>query len=100
MQFIVVPGGASESSGTGGTTNFEMKQLVAQNEKLRETVVRMRDLLAHEKNEAQKASKDLEETSGQATDLGKNNERLTKQNEELEATIADLQEQVRTVRFY
>ena len=77
-----------------GTTHFEMKQLTAQNEKLRETVVKMRDLLAHEKNLNQKVVKELEEKSHSAVDESKKCEKLTTQNEELENTIADLQEQV------
>ena len=40
-----------------GVTNFELKTLQAQNEKLRETLVSMRDLSAHEKHEIQKLTK-------------------------------------------
>ena len=42
-----------------GVTNFELKQLQAQNEKLRETLVRMRDLSAHEKSESIKLQKEV-----------------------------------------
>ncbi len=87
-------GGGGGGGGEAGISNFEAKQQAAQNEKLRETLVRMRDLLAHEKNEAMKMTKDLEEKTTQAADLKKHNEKLIAQNEELEATIADLQEQV------
>ncbi len=38
-------------------TNFELKTLQAQNEKLRDTLVSMRDLSAHEKHEIQKLAK-------------------------------------------
>ena len=78
----------------GGVTNFELKTLQAQNEKLRETLVSMRDLSAHEKHQLAKFTKDLEE---KVTELGsktKDNEKLVKQVEELEQTIGDLQEQV------
>ena len=49
-------GGAGGGGGTG-VTNFELKTLQAQNEKLRETLVSMRDLSAHEKHEIQKLAK-------------------------------------------
>lgn len=75
-------------------TNYEVKQQMAQNEKLKETLVRMRDLLAHEKNENLKMSKDLEENTAQVKDLTKERDKLKIQNDELEATISDLQEQV------
>lgn len=87
-------GKSGKEPGEGGMTNFEVKQQMAQNEKLRETLVRMRDLLAHEKNENLKFAKDVEEKSVQVTELSKVNEKVTAQNTELEATIADLQEQV------
>jgi dynactin 1 len=38
-----------------------MKQLTAQNEKLRDTLVKMRDLSAHEKSEIMRLTKDLDE---------------------------------------
>ena len=42
-----------------------MKQLAAQNEKLRDTLVKMRDLSAHEKSEIMRLTKDLEEKQHQ-----------------------------------
>ena len=85
---------ASDQGGAGGVTNFELKTLQAQNEKLRDTLVSMRDLSAHEKHQLSKITKDLEE---KVTELGsrtKENEKLAAQVDELEATISDLQEQV------
>ncbi|TRY77114.1 hypothetical protein TCAL_00046, partial [Tigriopus californicus] len=90
-------GGNGSSGGDGGDkamTNFEVKQQIAQNEKLRDTLVKMRDLLAHEKNENSKMTKDLEEKNAELEILNKQNDKGTKQNDELEATISDLQEQV------
>jgi hypothetical protein len=43
-----------------------MKQLTAQNEKLRDTLVKMRDLSAHEKSEIMRLTKDLDEKQHQA----------------------------------
>ena len=54
-------GGGSAGTEGGGVTQFELKALQAQNEKLRETLVSMRDLSAHEKHELAKLAKDLEE---------------------------------------
>lgn len=82
-----------EGSGAS-VTNFELKQLQAQNEKLRETLVRMRDLSAHEKSETLKLTKDAEELKSQNTDLTKQNDKFKNENETLEATINELQEQV------
>jgi hypothetical protein len=60
-------GGSSASGGEGGggVTQFEVKALQAQNEKLRETLVSMRDLSAHEKHELGKLAKDLEDKVAQ-----------------------------------
>ena len=81
--------------GGGGSGALELKQQSAQNEKLRQTLVNMRDLMAHEKNVAMKMAKDLEEKTTENVELAKQNSRLTSQNEELEGTISELQEQVR-----
>ena len=77
-----------------GVTNFELKQLQAQNEKLRETLVRMRDLSAHEKSESIKHQKLVEELKTQNADLSKSNEKYKSENDTLEAQISELQEQV------
>ena len=60
-------GGSSGASGGEGVgvTQFEVKALQAQNEKLRETLVSMRDLSAHEKHELGKLAKDLEDKVAQ-----------------------------------
>jgi hypothetical protein len=42
-----------------------MKQLLAQNDKLRDTLVKMRDLSAHEKSEIMRFTKDLDEKQHQ-----------------------------------
>ena len=86
-------GGGGGGGGSGG--GLELKQQLAQNEKLRQTLVNMRDLMAHEKNVAMKMTKDLEEKTAENAELVKHNSRLTTQNEELEGTISELQEQVR-----
>jgi len=86
--------GGKSGGEPGSVTQFELKALQAQNEKLRETLVSMRDLSAHEKHELSKLAKDLEE---KVTDLGlktKENEKLAKQVDDMEQTISDLQEQV------
>merc|ERR1711899_637403 len=82
-----------EGSGAS-VTNFELKQLQAQNEKLRETLVRMRDLSAHEKSETLKLTKDAEELKSRNGDLSKSYDKCKNENETLEATINELQEQV------
>merc|ERR1719357_1033768 len=80
-------GGGGGAGSDGGVTQFELKALQAQNEKLRETLVSMRDLSAHEKHELAKLAKDLAEKA-------KENDKLSKQVDQMEQTISDLQEQV------
>ena len=87
-------GGKTGSETEGGVTNFELKALQAQNDKLRETLVSMRDLSAHEKHTLANVAKDLEEKVAELAVKTKDNEKLTKQVDELEMTIGDLQEQV------
>lgn len=65
-----------------------------QNSRLRETLVRMRDLSAHEKHEFQKLQKDLDQKKSEILELGRTKEKLSARVEEMEHQIADLQEQV------
>ncbi|CAL7938232.1 unnamed protein product [Xylocopa violacea] len=78
----------------GGVSSYEIKQLEQQNNRLRETLVRMRDLSAHEKHEFQKLQKDLDQKKSEILELGRTKEKLSARVEEMEHQIADLQEQV------
>ncbi|CAH1099765.1 unnamed protein product [Psylliodes chrysocephalus] len=73
---------------------YEIKQLQQQNARLRETLVRLRDLSAHEKHEYQKLLKDIDQKKSEITELGKTKEKLSTRVEEMEQQIGDLQEQV------
>lgn len=79
---------------TSSATSYEIKQLEQQNHRLRETLVKMRDLSAHEKHEFQKLQKDLDQKRSEILELGRTKEKLSARVEEMEHQIADLQEQV------
>uniref|UniRef100_A0A6P7G1R3 Dynactin subunit 1 n=1 Tax=Diabrotica virgifera virgifera TaxID=50390 RepID=A0A6P7G1R3_DIAVI len=86
--------GTSISSAQEQLSAYELKQLHQQNARLRETVVRLRDLSAHEKHEYQKLLKDIDQKKSEITELGKTKEKLSTRVEEMEQMISDLQEQV------
>lgn len=77
-----------------GATGYEMRQLQQQNIRLRDTLVRLRDLSAHDKHEMQKIHKDLEQYRSEIAELSRTKEKLSSRVEELEAQVADLREQV------
>jgi dynactin 1 len=54
----------------------------------------MRDLSAHEKHENQKLQKELDQKKSEIAELARTKEKLSARVEEMEHTIADLQEQV------
>ncbi|XP_066581763.1 dynactin subunit 1 isoform X2 [Prorops nasuta] len=85
---------AGTAGGGSSTSSFEIKQLEQQNSRLRETLVRMRDLSAHEKHEFQKLQKDLDQKKSEILELGRTKEKLSTRVEEMEHQISDLQEQV------
>lgn len=84
-----VPGEESKVAST-----FEFKQLEQQNTRLRETLVRLRDLTAHDKHEIQKLNKELETRKSECAELQRIKEKLTTRIDEMEAQFVDLQEQV------
>ncbi|RZC39748.1 dynactin subunit 1 [Asbolus verrucosus] len=86
--------GGTSTSGESTMSTYEMKQLQQQNARLRETLVRLRDLSAHDKHEYQKLLKDIDQKKSEIVELGKTKEKLSTRVEEMEQQIADLQEQV------
>lgn len=76
------------------STTYEFKQLEQQNSRLRETLVRLRDLTAHDKHEIQKLNKELETRKSETAELQRIKEKLTTRIDEMEAQFVDLQEQV------
>ncbi|XP_065349335.1 dynactin subunit 1 isoform X2 [Cloeon dipterum] len=74
--------------------SLEMKQLMQQNAKLKETLVRLRDLSAHEKHEFSKMQKELEMRRSEIQELSRTKEKLSARVEEMEQQVSELQEQV------
>lgn len=79
---------------SGGDRSYEVKQLEQQNARLRETLVRLRDVTAHDKHEIQKMTKELETKTSEITELQHTKEKLSIKIDELEAQLVDLHEQV------
>lgn len=84
----------SSGGGGGGDRSYEIKQLEQQNTRLRETLVRLRDVTAHDKHEIQKMQKELETKTSEITELHQTKEKLSIKIDELEAQLIDLHEQV------
>uniref|UniRef100_A0A182Q6N6 Dynactin subunit 1 n=1 Tax=Anopheles farauti TaxID=69004 RepID=A0A182Q6N6_9DIPT len=80
--------------GSAVASTYEFKQLEQQNARLRETLVRLRDLSAHEKHEIQKLEKELDTKKSEVTELQRTKEKFSAKIDELEAQLGDLQEQV------
>lgn len=87
-------GNISGGDDSPGLSTYEFKQLEQQNIRLKETLVRLRDLSAHDKHDIQKLSKELEMKRSEVTELERTKEKLSAKIDELEAIVADLQEQV------
>lgn len=64
-------------TGADGVTSYEYKQLEQQNTRLRDTLVRLRDLSAHEKHEIQKISKELETKKSEVNELQRTKKKLS-----------------------
>ncbi|XP_015375874.1 PREDICTED: dynactin subunit 1 isoform X2 [Diuraphis noxia] len=86
--------GNEKEEGGDGANSFKVKQLEQQNLRLRDTLVKLRDLSAHEKHQTQNLQREIEEKTKQCNDLQKSNEKLTARVEELVSQVNDLHEQV------
>ncbi|KAI8117308.1 Dynactin subunit 1 [Lucilia cuprina] len=72
----------------------EIRKLEQYNQRLRETVIKLRDVLTLEKQQSLKAFKELETNSSEILELRKTKELLTQRCDVMETHILDLREQV------
>lgn len=84
-------GNISGDGESPGLSTYEFKQLEQQNIRLKETLVRLRDLSAHDKHDIQKLSKELEMKRSEVAELERTKEKLSAKIDEMEAIVADLQ---------
>ncbi|KAM7357430.1 dctn1-related [Cochliomyia hominivorax] len=72
----------------------EIRKLEQYNQRLRETVIKLRDVLTLEKQQSMKAVKELETNNSEILELRKTKELLTQRCDVMESHIIDLREQV------
>ncbi|KAK7469789.1 hypothetical protein BaRGS_00036216 [Batillaria attramentaria] len=94
LELELLRGEISEKGSEGVAATFEMKQLEQQNERMKEGLVKMRDLLTSEKQERQQLEKRCEKQQSEITQLQRDKERLSGQVTELENQAIELKEQV------
>ena len=83
-----------ESKGADVATSYQLKQLEQQNEKLKEALIRLRDLSTEDKAEIHKLQKELDVTKTQNIELQKSKEKLSQEIRAFEEQVVDLKEQV------
>ncbi|XP_005180689.2 dynactin subunit 1 [Musca domestica] len=76
------------------SSHGEIRKLEQYNQRLRETVIKLRDVLTEEKQQSMKASKELETKNSEILELKKTKEVLTQRCDVMESHIMDLREQV------
>ncbi|XP_041368819.1 dynactin subunit 1-like isoform X2 [Gigantopelta aegis] len=84
----------SEKGTEGVAASFEQKQLEQQNERLKDALIKLRDLTNQEKHDAAKLSKQNEKLVTELTALKKDKDNLQTQVTELQNQIFELKEQV------
>uniref|UniRef100_A0A8C5H817 Dynactin subunit 1 n=1 Tax=Gouania willdenowi TaxID=441366 RepID=A0A8C5H817_GOUWI len=87
--FVMFPSGSD-----GAASSYHVKQLEEQNSRLKEALVRMRDLSASEKQEHLKLQKQMEKKNGELDSLRSQKEKLQEEMTAAEKTIDELKEQV------
>uniref|UniRef100_A0A8C2Z8A2 Dynactin subunit 1 n=1 Tax=Cyclopterus lumpus TaxID=8103 RepID=A0A8C2Z8A2_CYCLU len=84
----------SEKGSDGAASSYHVKQLEEQNGRLKEALVRMRDLSTSEKQEHVKLQKQMEKKNTELETLRTQKEKLQEEVKQAEATIDELKEQV------
>ncbi|XP_069601172.1 dynactin subunit 1 isoform X2 [Ranitomeya imitator] len=83
-----------EKGSDGAASSYQVKQLEEQNGRLKEALVRMRDLSASEKQEHVRVQKQLEKKNTELEGLRQQKEKLQEEASQTERTIDELKEQV------
>uniref|UniRef100_H3CNJ1 Dynactin subunit 1 n=1 Tax=Tetraodon nigroviridis TaxID=99883 RepID=H3CNJ1_TETNG len=78
----------------GAASSYHVKQLEEQNSRLKEALVRMRDLSSSEKQEHTKLQKQMEKKNSELETLRSQKEKLQEELKQAEATVDELKEQV------
>ncbi|XP_058049821.1 dynactin subunit 1 isoform X2 [Ahaetulla prasina] len=83
-----------EKGSEGAASSYHVKQLEEQNGRLKEALVRMRDLSASEKQEHVKLQKHMEKKNAELEALRQQKDKLQEELKQAEGTIDELKEQV------
>lgn len=83
-----------EKGSEGAASSYQVKQLEEQNARLKEALVRMRDLSASEKQEHVKLQKQMEKKNTELESLRQQREKLQEEVKQAEKTVDELKEQV------
>ncbi|BFZ01398.1 hypothetical protein BsWGS_04438 [Bradybaena similaris] len=84
----------STKGSDGVAATFEMKQLEQQNERMKDALVKLRDMLNSEKQDRARSDKQVEKLEGELSLLRKDRERLQGLVSQYEKELIDLKEQV------
>ncbi|XP_071090432.1 dynactin subunit 1-like isoform X3 [Haliotis cracherodii] len=94
LDLELLRGEISEKGTDGVAASYELKQLEQQNERLKEALVKMRDLSNQEKHDSQKLSKQSEKQASEIINLRKDKERFQSEASEMQEQLIELKEQV------
>ncbi|CAH2299222.1 dynactin subunit 1 isoform X2 [Pelobates cultripes] len=94
MDLEIIKHEIEENGSDGAASSYQVKQLEEQNTRLKEALVRMRDLSASEKQEHVKVQKQLEKKNTELDTLRQHKEKLQEEGSQMEKTIDELKEQV------
>ncbi|GFY78251.1 dynactin subunit 1 [Trichonephila inaurata madagascariensis] len=84
----------SDKGSDGKATTYQVKQLEQQNERLKEALVKLRDLSAQEKQEYQRAQKEIDQQKSEINELSRAKEKLSLLVDDYEKQLGELKEQV------
>ncbi|XP_064631573.1 dynactin subunit 1-like isoform X2 [Lineus longissimus] len=94
LDLEILRGEISESGTEGTAVNFTVKQLEQQNERLKEALVKLRDLSNQEKQETQQMKKQLEKQTVECGFLQKEKEKLQAELNDIQNQMMELKDQV------
>jgi dynactin 1 len=90
LDLEIIKSEIEEKGSDGAVSSYQLRQMEQQNERLKDALLKLRDISAQDKSDIQIMQKELDKTKADLQELEKNKEKLSLEVQEYEEQILDL----------
>jgi dynactin 1 len=90
LDLEIIKSEIEEKGADGAVSSYQLKQLEQQNERLKDALLKLRDISAQDKNDLQTLQKEFEKSQSEGSEVQKIKDKLSAEVQEYEEQMADL----------